>query len=349
MIFKKYPKTTIVLIVLLVAAAYSYTWTRTPYGHLDYRAALSLHVATFNYNYKPDPKKEFSIPLPVDLIYSLSDLVPKEEVSDVKDLTIPGKDLIIPARVYWPKEMSGPAPAPLIVYFHGGGFVVGSVAIFDHLTRSLANATHAIVVSVDYRLAPAYPYPAAVDDCYAATKWVAENAASLRGDPARLAVGGDSAGGNLSAVVSLKARDAGGPAIAAQIMYYPATDLTDAHYDSKDKFSDGFGLSSASGAKFDEAYVPAGTDPKDPYVSPLYAPSLSGLPPALIVTEGFDPLTDSANAYAERLKQSGVAVTRLHYPDMVHGFMSIALYPQRREALIGTNKFLNEAFKSHAP
>ena len=347
-LFKQHPKKMIALILLIIAVAYSYTWTFTPHGRLDYRAAVSLHTLSFTYNhFKPDPNVDFEIPLPINLIYALSDLVPSEKVAEVKDLKIPGKNFSIPARAYWPQGVDRTQPLPVIVYFHGGGFVVGSVEIFDSLTRALANATKAIVVSVDYRLAPASAYPVAVDDCYAATKWVADNIAFLGGDPKKIVVAGDSAGGNLSAVVALKARDIGSPAIAAQVMYYPATDLTDAHYDSKDKFHDGYGLSKAAGQRFEQAYAANVTDRKDPYLSPLYAPTLAGLPPALIVTEGFDPLTGSANAYADRLKQSAVPVTALHYPDMVHGFMSIKFFPQRRDALNGTAKFLNDVFQSN--
>lgn len=349
-LFKQHPKKIIALIVLIIAIAYSYTWTYTPNGRLDYRAALSLHTMSFTYkNFKPDPNIDFEIPLPINLIYSLSDLMPSEKVAETKDIKIPNNDVTIPARIYWPKGVDRTEPLPTIVYFHGGGFVVGSVEIFDSLTRALANATKAIVVSVDYRLAPAHPYPAAVDDCYAATKWVAENIASLAGDPKKIAVAGDSAGGNLSAVVALKARDLGTPAIAAQIMYYPAVDLTDKHYSSKENFSDGYGLSKAAGQKFHLAYGANIADSKDPYFSPLYAPSLAGLPPALIATGGFDPLTDSGIAYAARLKQSGVPVTELHYADMIHGFMSVKFFPQRRDALINTNKFLNATFTSNTP
>lgn len=345
-LFKQHPKKIIALVLLIVAIGYSYTWTFTPHGRLDYRAAVSLHTMSFTYtHFKPDPTMDFEIPLPINLIYGLSDLMPSEKVGEVKDLKIPGKGVIIPARAYWPQGVDRSQLLPVIVYFHGGGFVVGSVDIFDSLTRALANATKAVVVSVDYRLAPASPYPAAVDDCYAATQWVAENIASLGGDPKKIVVAGDSAGGNLSAVVALKARDVGAPAIAAQIMYYPATDLTDAHYDTREKFIDGYGLSKAAGQRFEQAYAANVTDRKDPYLSPLYAPTLTGLPPALMVTEGFDPLTGAANAYTERLKQSGVPVTVLHYPEMVHGFMSIKFFPQRRDALNVTAKFLNDVFQ----
>lgn len=347
-LFKQHPKKIIALIIFIAAVAYSYTWTYTPHGRLDYRAALSLNTLSFTYNnFKPDPKVDFEMPLPVNLIYSLSDLAPSEKVSETKDIKIPSNNTDIHARAYWPQGVDRTQPLPVIVYFHGGGFVVGSVDIFDSLTRALANATQAIVVSVDYRLAPAHPYPAAVDDCYAATEWVAENIASLGGDPKKLVVAGDSAGGNLSAAVALKARDIGTPSIAAQIMYYPAVDLSEAHYDSKDKFADGYGLSRAAGQKFEAAYGANVTDRKDPYFSPLYAPSLAGLPPALIVTEGFDPLTDSGKAYAARLEQSAVHVVALHYPDMIHGFMSIKFFPQRRDALNETSKFLNTVFQSN--
>jgi acetyl esterase len=346
-LFKRHPKKLIALAVVVLAIAYSYSWTYTSYGRLDYRAAVSLHTLSFTYkDFKPDPNINFEMPLPINLIYALSDLVPSEKIAATKDLKIPGKDFTIPARVYWPQGVDRSQLLPVIVYFHGGGFVVGSVDIFDSLTRALANATQAVVVSVDYRLAPAHPYPAAFDDCYAATQWVADNIASLGGDPKKLVVAGDSAGGNLSAVVALKARDRGGPAIAAQIMYYPAVDLTDMHYDSKENFMDGYGLSKAVGKKFEQAYAANVTDFKDPYLSPLYASSVSGLPAALIVTEGFDPLTDAANAYAARLTQSAVSVTTLHYPDMIHGFMSIKFFPQRRAALNGTAGFLNSVFSA---
>ncbi len=348
-LLNQHPKKIIALIILVIAVAYSYTWTYTPHGHLDYRAAVSLHTMSFTYNYKPTPNKDFEIPLPVNLIYTLSDLMLNEKVAETKDLQIPSNGTTIPARAYWPQDVDRDQPLPAIVYFHGGGFVVGSMDTFDSLARALANATKSMVISVDYRLAPANPYPAAADDCYAATKWVADNIVSLGGDSKKIVVAGDSAGGNLSTVVALKARDIGGPAITAQIMYYPRVDLTGKHYDSQDKFSNGYGSSKAASEKFEQAYRANATDPKDPYLSPLYASSLAGLPPALIVTARFDPLTGAANAYADRLKQSSVPVTVLHYSDMIHGFMSIKFFPQRRDALSATSKFLSEVFQSKTP
>ncbi len=220
---------------------------------------------------------------------------------------------------------------------------MGSVDIFDPLARSLAQASGAIVISVDYRLAPAHPYPAAVNDAYAALQWASREATRLGGDPQKLVVAGDSAGGNLAAVVALKARNERGPAPAAQILYYPGTDLTDKTWPSAEKFGEDYGLPRESMRGFREAYLGHVDDRSDPYVSPLYADSLSGLPPALVVTAGFDPLTSSAQAYVRRLQRANVAVTHRHYPEMIHGFMSVALFPQQQQALKATDAFLQRA------
>jgi len=341
---KKPVKRYLILILVLAALGYSYSWTYTPHGRLDYRAALSLHLLSFNLqNFRPSPDIDFEFDLPVNLIYAFSDKLPKEEMSKIEDITIPGDGLEIPARIYWPKGLDKQqTPLPVIVYFHGGGFVVGSVEIFDSLTRSLANATNAIVISVDYRLAPAHPYPAAVNDCYTALVWGAKNASRLGGDPNMVILGGDSAGGNLAAVVALEARESAGPVLAAQILYYPATDRSGTSYPGREKFIDGYGLSSEAGRAFDQAYIGHMEDRTDPYISPLYAESLAGLPPALIVTAGFDPLTDSAAAYAKRLVDEGVKVTYQHYPRMIHGFMSVRLFSQQRDALNKTGEFVNQ-------
>ena len=174
---------------------------------------------------------DFEITMPINLVYAISALMPKPEMRKVEDVAIPGRDREIPARVYWPRASAEPGAAPpLIVYYHGGGFVVGSVDIFDGLARSIADAAGAVLVSVGYRLAPRDPYPAAIDDAFAALEWAAASAARLEADPSQLLVAGDSAGGNLAAVVALKARDRGGPPLAGQILYYPATDLSDTDY-----------------------------------------------------------------------------------------------------------------------
>ncbi len=339
----KYKKTGILLIVLLFAIAWSYSWTFTPHGRLDYRAALSLKLLTFTTTVAPHEGVDFELTIPVNLIYGLSALLPADKVSRTEDVLIPSPDGDIPARVYWPRGFDDmAAPPPIVVYYHGGGFVVGSVDIFDPLARQIANVAEAIVVSVDYRLAPMHPYPAAVRDCYEALLWAAAHGASLGGDSTRLIVSGDSAGGHLATVTALRARDEGGPAITAQILYYPGSDLTDTHYDSMVTFSDGYGMSSESMAVFRSSYVGhlSMAERRHPHVSPMYAESHAGLPPALIVTAGFDPLTDSAHVYGRKLEESGVPVTLRHYPGMVHGFMSIQLFSQQREALEETGRFL---------
>lgn len=331
------------LALILSFAAISYSWTYTPHGRLDYRAALSLKLLSFDRTIQPDPAVDFELTVPVNLLYALSFALPKEELQEITDIVIPGLETEIPARVYRPMStVNSVSPAPVIVFFHGGGFVVGSIDIFDSLTRALANATSAIVVSVGYRLAPAHPYPAAIEDAYTALQWVAKNIEDLGGDSARLVVAGESAGGNLAAVVALKARNEGGPRIAGQILYYPATDLTDTQYLSRDKFSDGYGLSTEAAHSFHEAYVGHIEDKSDPYVSPVYAPSLANMPPTLMVTAGFDRLLDSCRAFAKRLQQAGTPVTYANYPGMIHGFMNIGVFPAKREALVETAAFLHD-------
>ena len=341
MIVKKFPKTSILLMLLLALTAYSYSWTYTPHGRMDYLAAVSLHVLSFEINYQPDPELDFTFPLPANLLFAISAGLPGKEMQKTQDISIPSGDTTIAARIYWPHIIEGAEkPLPITIYFHGGGFVVGDIDIFDNMARSLAHATESILVSVDYRLAPRHPYPAAVDDAYAALNWVAENAASLGGDPSAIAVAGDSAGGNLATVTTIKARNEKGPAIAAQLLFYPGADLKRTDYPSVEKFIDGYGLSTESIRHFREAYFGHVDDLTDPYISPYHASTLENLPPALIVTAGFDPLTDGAHAYAERLKASGVTTVVKHYPEMYHGFMGIKLFADQRDALVETGKFL---------
>lgn len=342
---RRFKKRYLALALLAGFLAYSYTWTSTPYGKLDWRAAFTLRTLTFAVPIEHGETKKQKIAIPINILFALSPLLPAENVQTTRDIKIPGNGVTIPARVYWPTgyDKAKPAP-PVIVYFHGGGFVTGSVGLFDSLTRSIANSAGAIVVSVDYRLAPDHPWPAGPDDAYAATVWAAQNAAALGGDPARIVVGGDSAGGNLAAVVALRARDNNGPALAGQLLYYPVVDLTATRYPSQAKFENGYGLSSDAGTGFQNAYLGQLTMQQraDPYVSPIKAASLQGLPPVLLVTGGFDPLTDSAGDYAARLRQAGVAVEHRNYSDIIHGFMSVPFFSQRREALDVTSDWVKK-------
>jgi acetyl esterase len=243
-----------------------------------------------------------------------------EEVAAVEDRTIPGPGGELPIRIYVP-SVHGPSPA--LVYFHGGGHVAGGLDLVpDVLCRAMANRAACIVVSVGYRLAPEHKFPAAVEDAYAATRWVHENATTIAVDSSRLAVGGDSAGGNLSAVVCLQARERGGPLIAFQMLLYPDTilDFRTASWAE----NDGYGLTRAFAERCYGEYVRDDTDRINPHAAPLLAPDLSGLPPALMVTAEFDPLRDEGEAYAGRLSAAGVRVTVRRYEGMIHGFLNFS-------------------------
>ncbi|HEX2375290.1 MAG TPA: alpha/beta hydrolase, partial [Actinomycetota bacterium] len=236
-------------------------------------------------------------------------------VAAVADRMVPGPAGELPVRVYTP-EASG--PLPIVVWFHGGGWVVGTLDTYDPLCRALAAAVPAVVVSVGYRLAPEHPWPAAVEDAHAATLWASRNAAELGGAQHRLAVAGDSAGGNLAAVVALGARDRGGPAIAFQLLVYPALDAAGGTASWREQ-AEGFHLTAAGMRWYWDRYL-GGADGAAPDASPLRAAFLGGLPPALVLTAEHDVLRDEGEAYAARLREAGVAATATRYAGTVHGF-----------------------------
>jgi acetyl esterase/lipase len=243
-----------------------------------------------------------------------------EPVAHVENLRLPGPDGEIPVRLYRP-ESKGALPG--LVYFHGGGFVLCNLESHDGVCRSLANAAGCAVVSVDYRLAPEHPFPAAHEDCYAATRFVAERGRELGIDSARIAVGGDSAGGNLTAVVSQMARDRRGPRLRFQLLVYP---VTDASFDTPSyrENAEGYFLTTNMMKWFWGKYLADPADAANPYASPLRAKDLTGLPPGLCITAEFDPLRDEGEAYAARLRQAGVDVTAKRYDGMFHGFFGMA-------------------------
>jgi acetyl esterase len=254
-----------------------------------------------------------------------------EPVRSVENLRIPGAEGDIPIRVYTPDS---PAPRPAMVYFHGGGWVVCDLDTHDVVCRAIARRAGAVVIAVDYRLAPEHKFPAAVDDCYAATVWVAANSDRLGIDRNRITVGGDSAGGNLGAVVSLKSRDENGPAIALQAMVYPVTDLSSFETPSYQEFADGYQLTKAAMVWFREHYLRSPQDARHPHASPLLASDLRRLAPALIITAECDPLRDEGEAYAERLTAAGVPVTSTRYAGMIHPFFSLSgAIPQALDAI----------------
>jgi acetyl esterase len=240
---------------------------------------------------------------------------PPVPVAAVEDRAVPGPAGDLGVRVYTPE---GEPPFPIVVWFHGGGWVVGTLDTFDPICRALAAAVPAVVVAADYRLAPEHRFPAAVEDCYAATLWASRNAAELGGAQHRLAVAGDSAGGNLAAVVALGARDKGGPAIGFQLLVCPVLDaaMDTASYREK---ADGYHLTAAGMRWYWDHYL-GGADGLRPDASPLRAASFGGLPPALVVTAEHDVLRDEGEAYAARLRDAGVAAEVRRWPGMVHGF-----------------------------
>ena len=249
----------------------------------------------------------------------------------VRDLRVPVAGGDIPARLYTPGDL--PDGSPLLVYYHGGGFTVGSIATHDNLCRFLAKNAELRVLSVGYRLAPEHPFPAAPADALAAFSYAARHAGELGAEPSAIAVGGDSAGANLAAVTSYQALRAGGPRPAFQLLFYPRTDSVNRH-PSRDLFGDGFFLTDEDLDWFDEHYLPDRSAGADPLASPLLAEDLGGLPPTYLATAGFDPLRDEGEAYGRRLCEAGVPVVARCHADLIHGFVNfIGIGRRFREAV----------------
>ncbi len=257
-----------------------------------------------------------------------------DALGHVENLTVPGPGGEVPVRVY-ASERGGLRPA--LIYFNGGGFVFGNLDTHDAVCRALAKESGAVVISVDYRLSPEHKFPAAVEDAHAVTVWVAANAERLGVDARHIAVGGDSAGGNLATVVAMRCRDAGGPALASQVLLYPVTDFSSFETGSHRELGEGYFLTRAAMQWFTGHYLASAELARHPEVSPLLAADLRGLPPSLVITAEFDPLRDEGEAYAERLRQAGVPVTMNRYPGMIHGFVSM------RGVLAGGRRAIQEA------
>jgi len=293
---------------------------------------LDPQAKAFLAQFPPMPDFE-AIPLPLlRQGFEQSALAPgePERVAHVENLRLPGPDGEIAVRLYRPESKSA---LPGLVYFHGGGFVLCNLESHDGVCRSLANAAGCAVVSVDYRLAPEHPFPAAPEDCYAVTRFVAEHGRELGIDTARIAVGGDSAGGNLTAVVSQMARDRRGPRLRLQLLVYP---VTDASFDTPSyrENAEGYFLTTNMMKWFWSKYLADPADAANPYASPLRAKDLTGLPPGLCITAEFDPLRDEGEAYAARLREAGVDVATTRYDGMFHGFFGMgAMLDQAKKAV----------------
>ena len=272
---------------------------------------------------------------------------PGPEVAKVEDRSIPGPDSDVPVRVYTPQ---GNGPFPILAWYHGGGWVVGDLESADATARDLCVGGECVVVSVDYRLAPDAKFPGPANDCWAATTWAVENAVSINGDASRLAVGGDSAGGNLAAAMCLMAADQGGPEIVFQLLIYPVTDVdfTTVSYDDN---AEGYGLTKVTMEWYWDHYLESMADASNPYAAPLQAKSLAGQPPALVITAEYDPLRDEGETYAKRLSEAGVATTATRYDGVIHGFFNMnAVVDKSQQAVDEASAALRNAFaRSGAP
>ena len=279
-------------------------------------------------------------------------LGPPEAVQRIEDRTVPGlatageADVEVPIRIYTPNVKGPGSKGPLgaLVYYHGGGWVTGDISTHEGICRRLANAAGCVVVSVGYRCAPESKYPAAVNDAFAATRWVFENAGRIGVDPRRIAVGGDSAGGNLAAAVAQMLRDKKVFEPVLQVLVYPVIDFS---FDrpSYTENRDGYWLTLASVRWFWDCYLAREEDGRQPYASPIRAASLAGLPPALVQTAQYDPLRDEGEDYAQRLQEAGVAVTLTRYEGMIHGFFRRgALFDRANDAVAEVADALRQAF-----
>lgn len=278
-------------------------------------------------------KKMIDLSPPVD---------PRLKAVKVENREIPGPAGKIPIRLYYPAKNS---PLPVLIFFHGGGWVIGNLDTHDAICHALAKTSGCIVAAIEYRLAPEHQYPAAVEDAYAATVWISENAAAINADAKRIAVGGESAGGTLATVIALIARDRGGPQICLQILVYPVTNYA---FNTQSYISnaEGFMVTREMMKWFWDQYLESREVADHPYVSPLRAADLCNLPPALVITAAYDPLCDEGEAYAAKLQQAGVEVKYIRYEGMIHGFFRMtSRLDKAKEALDEVAKALKELLK----
>ena len=266
-----------------------------------------------------------------------------EQVGKVEDRTIPGPESEIPIRVYYPKEAKDVYPA--LVFYHGGGWVIGNIETHDNICRALTNIANCVTISVDYRLAPEHKFPAAVDDCYAAVKYVYDHAGEFQVDRRRIAIGGDSAGGNLAAVTAHLTKERKTPEICFQLLFYPSTNLGGEPTASMLENSKGYFLEQGTMEWFRDCYINSEEDKMNPLVSPSLNKDFTGLPPALVITAEYDPLRDEGEDYAKKLAAAGVKVESVRYDGTIHGFVSMAAFIELgKKALEKAGTALKKAF-----
>ncbi len=338
-----------VLIPLLSAGALLVnSWRKTPYGNLDAGTAVFLNLVIgkdgcLSQGGTVEEMRKNMAKMTTLLGGSGPDL------PLVKNITIPGPAGSIPLRLY----SRGDRNPPIVLFFHGGGWALGDLETHDAVCRAITKESGALTVSVDYRRSPEHKFPAAVDDCYAALLYVGSHGKELDGDPSRIAVAGDSAGGNLAAVISQMARDRKGPRIGLQVLIYPGVDFTVQRSanlnESFRNFSKGYFLSMKDIRYFSKAYLRTPEDMLNPLASPALAKSLKGLPPALILSARFDVLYSEGKAYGDKLKAAGVPVRHQVYDGMIHGFInSLRFVPEARAAVREIASELGKVFPSEA-
>lgn len=288
----------------------------TPYGKLDSRVAILLKLAKLSnkqfYNIKLSPRVNRKL-------FDLDSRMVRGRRQPVFKITNSAIPSGIKIRIYKPSDKP---KLPIIVFYHGGGWIVGNINTHDFVCRNLAVRSSAIVISVDYRLAPEHKFPAAVNDAYEALLWASKNALSIGGDPGRVVVAGDSAGGNLAIVACLMSRDLNGPKIAYQVPMYPSTNLTDLDTESYKCFGKGYYLTKSVIKALIPMYISNKKDLRNPYASPLLATDFKNLPPALVITAQFDPFRDEGEAYARKLIDAGIPVRLRRFEGVIHGFIS---------------------------
>lgn len=313
-----------------------------PFLHLDPRIKALLELRAQN---MPPPLNQLT---PNEIRETRNfrikeSFVPPEPVARIRNLRAAGGEDGVPVRLYAPKRN---ASLPVIVYFHGGGWAVGDIDTYDGFCRALANASGCMVAAVEYRLAPEHKNPAAVCDAFETTQWIFTHVRKFGGDPGRIAVGGDSSGGNLAAVVCLKSRDAGRPVPTFQLLICPITDLSTFDRQSYRLYGNDFILTRAAMEWFRDSYLNRPQERRDPYVSPLLAGDLSGLPPALLITAEYDVLVDEGREYARRLAAAGVSVKYSEYRGMIHNFFGMAALDRKSNGFAEAATALGEAFQT---
>jgi acetyl esterase len=274
---------------------------------------------------------------------SIKSSKPPIPFSNIKNITIEVNSEKIPVRIYTPEDGD---KFPIIIYSHGGSWISGNLDTHDNVCRKLSQNTKAIVISVDYRLAPENPFPIGLNDVYNVLQWTYKNANSINGDESHIAIAGDSAGGNLSAAVSLMSKDTNGPSITCQVLIYPSTNIYELNTQSWSYFSNDFNISTEEMEKYISLYVPQKQDRRIPYASPLLAKDLKGLPDTLVLTAEIDPLRDEGEAYGNKLKEAGIQVDFIRISGVTHGFITMDKITNKAdEALNQISSYLKNEFQ----